>query len=525
MMRPAFVTRHSRAVAIGTVAALGVALFVAAAASMNTVGFPLDDAWIHQTYARNLALHGEWAFVRGVPSSASTSPLYTVLLAAGYVLGFDFYLWAFVLGTMALAATGMLAASVAERIYPTVPRIGMWTGLSVVTTWHLIWAAASGMETPVFSALSVGIIWLAWRKQDAVTANVTVQKHFADGVVLGIVGALLTLARPEGVGLVVLTVAVMAVAWPPGIVRDGRRSYAVWAGGVCAGWLLGVLPYFALNYSIEGTLLPNTSAAKQAEYAAARGEFLLARYARLLLPVMAGAQFALIPGIVFGVYVLLRQVRANPKTLLLLLPLFWVCVDVTAYALRLPAAYQHGRYLMPVLPHLILYGVGGTVLIARRGRRTMLPRVLSRTLALVAILLVPGFLAIGTRQYGADVRIINTEMVATARWVEDNLPTDDLLAVHDIGALGYFAPRSILDLAGLVSPEVVPVIRDSEALMRLMCHRNVRYLMVFPDQRPVAENDPRLGGGPIFVTGAPYAPAAGGDNMAIYALEWTDSCE
>ncbi|MBE2268505.1 MAG: hypothetical protein IAE80_09775, partial [Anaerolinea sp.] len=46
--------------------------------------FSLDDSWIHQTYARNLAQTGQWAFVPGVPSAASTSPLYTVALAVGY---------------------------------------------------------------------------------------------------------------------------------------------------------------------------------------------------------------------------------------------------------------------------------------------------------------------------------------------------------------------------------------------------------------------------------------------------------
>mgnify|MGYP000433304428 FL=1 len=45
--------------------------------------FPLDDSWIHQTYARNLALYGEWAFTPGIASTASTSPLYTVVLAVG----------------------------------------------------------------------------------------------------------------------------------------------------------------------------------------------------------------------------------------------------------------------------------------------------------------------------------------------------------------------------------------------------------------------------------------------------------
>jgi hypothetical protein len=60
--------------------------------------------------------------------------------------------------------------------------------------------------------------------------------------------------------------------------------------------------------------------------------------------------------------------------------------------------------------------------------------------------------------------------------------------------------------------------------MRLMCARGVAYLMAMPDQRPVPPGDPRLGEAPIFVTGAPYAPAAGGGNMAVYRLEWPAEC-
>ena len=100
----------------------------------------------------------------------------------------------------------------------------------------------------------------------------------------------------------------------------------------------------------------------------------------------------------------------------------------------------------------------------------------------------------------------------------------NILAVHDIGALGYYAPRPILDLAGLISPEVVPIIRNPEALMQLMCQRHVRFLMVLPNQRPAAEDDPRLGSRPVFQTRAPYSPAAGGGNMMVYELHWPEQC-
>ncbi|GIV82118.1 MAG: hypothetical protein KatS3mg051_1472 [Anaerolineae bacterium] len=148
---------------------------------------------------------------------------------------------------------------------------------------------------------------------------------------------------------------------------------------------------------------------------------------------------------------------------------------------------------------------------------------ISRSLALSALAVTVGFWAIGARQYAQDVRIINTEMVATAKWIRANLPTDELLAVHDIGALGYFAPRPIFDLAGLVSPEVIPLFRNTDGLMRLMCERGVIYLMAMPDQRPVPPNDPRLGE-VVFVTNAPYAPAAGGGNMAVYRMVWPEEC-
>ncbi len=501
-------------VLFAALAAFNVALFVLAAAlSVEGIGFPLDDSWIHQVYGRNLAQRGEWAFVPGVPSAASTSPAYSVLVAAGYVLGVDFFLWAFAWGAAALAWMGALGARLAARMFPDLHAAPLWTGLALVTSWHLVWAAASGMETALFAALSLGLVLLAWRAlQKSADPRVPLRRAFREGLGLGLAGALLTLTRPEGVGLVGLVGAFALTAWP----RDARRQYGAWALGVALGWGLGVAPYLALNWHIAGTWLPDTSAAKQAENAILRGQPLLTRYAKMLWPLVAGGQLLLVPGMVVGVGYVVRRARADRRAVLGLLPLAWALLDLSAYAWRLPAPYQHGRYVIPILPHAMLYGVGGTLLILRWGRRSVAGRVLSRSLTLTAVLVVPGFLAIGARQYALDVSIINSEMVQTAHWVHDNLPPDELLAVHDIGALGYYAPRPILDLAGLVSPEVVPIIRDGEALMHLMCARDVRYVMVLPDQRPAPEGDPRLE--LLYTTGSPYAVAAGSGNMSVYAL-------
>jgi hypothetical protein len=513
-----------RDVVIGVLAALGVFGYVVASAAIHKVGFPLDDAWIHQTYARNLARHGEWAFVPGEPSAASTSPLYSLLLAVGYFLHVPFFLWAFALGALALAGAGWIGRRLGTIMFPGLAQAGLWTGLAMVVMWHLVWAASSGMETMLFCTLSLAVVGVGWRELAVDPQTTTSRNAFRRGIALGFVGAALTLTRPEGAGLVGLTGVFVVAARPYGGYRNHWRPYLAWAGGAALGWLIGVLPYLVLNYHLAHTLLPNTSAAKQAENAPARQLPLLERYGRLLLPLAAGGQLLLLPGVAMSLYDLVRRTRRDRRTVLFWLPLAWAVTLLSAYALRLPAPYQHGRYVMPILPHLLLYGVGGTVILVRAGRRSPVKRVLSRSLALSVILITLGFWGIGARQYGQDVRIINTEMVDTARWVEQNLAPDELLAVHDIGALGYYAPRPILDLAGLVSPEAVPIIRDPEALMRLMCERHVRYLMVLPNQRPAPENDPRLGPKPMFQTNAPYSPAAGGGNMTIYGLRWPEQC-
>ncbi len=506
---------------IGLVAALSVIVYVVASGRLDRVGFPLDDSWIHQTYGRNLAERGEWAFVPGEPSVASTSPLFTTLLAAGYVLHVPFFVWTFSLEVLALAGAGWVGRRLGRLLFPDLDYAGLWTGLALVTTWHLAWAAASGMETVLFCTWGLTVVWLGWRELQVERATDAPRAAFKRGALLGLFGALLTLARPEGIALLGLVGLFVLLAG----VHQSWRVYLAWAVGVGLLWLIGVGPYLAINYHIDGSLLPNTIAAKQAEHVYISKHWsLIERYGRLLLPLLAGSLTMLLPGIVYGLIRLARRVREDRRAILFWLPLAWAVLDLSAYAIKLPANYQHGRYVMPILPHLLLYGVGGTVALVWAGRRTPLARVLSRSLALSAVLITIGFWIIGAQQYARDVRIINTEMVKTAKWVKQNLPPDQLLAVHDIGAVGYYAPRPILDLAGLVSPEVVPVITDHEALMALMCERQVRYLMVLPNQRPTTADDPRLGPAPIFVTGSPYSLEAGGGNMTVYELHWPAAC-
>jgi hypothetical protein len=141
--------------------------------------------------------------------------------------------------------------------------------------------------------------------------------------------------------------------------------------------------------------------------------------------------------------------------------------------------------------------------------------VASRVWVLAAVLVTLIFTAIGAQAYTRDVQIIESEMVATARWIEANTDSRALVAAHDIGALGYYSHRALLDLAGLVTPEVIPFIRDEARLETWLDASGADYLMTFPGWYPALVQ--KAGGGLRYQTGAPYSPAAGGENMAVYA--------
>jgi hypothetical protein len=88
------------------------------------------------------------------------------------------------------------------------------------------------------------------------------------------------------------------------------------------------------------------------------------------------------------------------------------------------------------------------------------------------------------------------------------------VAAHDIGALGYYAQRELLDLAGLVTPDVIPFMRDEARLAAWLDVAGADYLVTFPDWYPVLVE--KAGGGLRYQTEAPFSLAAGGENMAIY---------
>lgn len=521
---PLTVTRRDIVFFILSAALVSLFVFIA-----GGFGFPLDDSWIHQTYGRNLALNGEWAFIPGQPSAASTSPLYTVMLAIGYFLRIPYMVYAHFIGILALTLTAILGANIAKFVLPDSKNAGWWVGLAIIFSWHMVWAAASGMETMIFGMMTLLLIFLAFRETDNNRSQES-QPLLIRGAIFGVATAITTLARPEGVLLGGIAALLMLIVRPQG----NFKNVLIYGVGAAIGFIIMLSPYLWLNLQLTGGILPNTANAKFEQHAYIFESYnYLERFTNLALSIMAGGQFMLIPGIFAYIWKKLRGENML-EGLYFLLPVFWGVAHIALYATRLPAWYQHGRYVMPTLPAFIMTGVIGTIWLIQSNRKqrgestfAMLRRIAVQVIAISAGALMLAFISTGMNAYATDVAIINSEMVASAEYIRDNIPEDELIAIHDIGAVGYFASRDMIDIAGLVTPEIIPIVADGDALWAYMQENGAQYLMAFPDQIPDDDpDDPRLCR--IFYADSEVTAQAQGReglSMAIYRLSYDATCE
>jgi hypothetical protein len=354
----------------------------------------------------------------------------------------------------------------------------------VAVEWHLVWAAASGMEVLLFSALALLVFAL-------------LAEH---GAGLGLCAGASVLVRPDGLLL-------LPVAAARALLGPARPTRALL--GVGGGFAAVFVPYLIFNFVLAGAVWPNTFYAKQAEYAMLLEAPLWQRLVQVGVLPLVGGQALLLPGIIG--FIVTAAHRRQWETVLAAV---WVTAMVGAYAVRLPVSYQHGRYVMPVIPVVLVLGTIGLARLLQWQSTRMLVRVGSRTWLTATALLAAAFAVLGAQAYTRDVQIIETEMVAAARWINAHTAPPARIAAHDIGALGYYGERELLDLAGLITPEVIPFIRDEARLAAWLDAAGADYLMTFPGWYPSLVQ--RARGGLQYQTAAGFSPAAGGENMAVY---------
>ena len=274
--------------------------------------YPLDDTYISMAIGKHFAEHGVWGVTPFRFASASSTPLYVLLIAAAdWVAGTRDWL------PLALAfVSGAGAIGAAYRMLPAGSKHRIAALLAVVMLTPLATMAHLGMEHTLHIWLTLAF---AWRASTAIS-----EKRRADWVLLCL-APLLVMTRFEGLFLVGISALLLSM----------RRSFLL-AGGILVAAAAPVIGYGLFALSQGWFFLPNTILLKGAKIGP---DFLVSMIAILCRPFfvlrVAPHLIGILDTLLLVLWATRKGERWTPGKVLIWLSLFSVIAHITFAGRRL----------------------------------------------------------------------------------------------------------------------------------------------------------------------------------------------
>jgi hypothetical protein len=366
-------------------------------------------------------------------------------------LGLDGLGWARVSGCAATLASVVLFLGLLRHTVPTPAVRAAATVGWAAHAWMLRWSV-SGMETPLAVLLVlVGFVACSDARGSA--------RH----AITGTAWALAALARPEATVLLLVWGASLIAASEN---REGARRLI--AGSLppvllYGGWLLWAQRYY-------GTVWPSTLAAKAAGGTGLEFQLENLRRPLELLGATDGAlMLAFGAALALGGRAVWASVFPGARSLVAWV---WVLTLPALYVTRgVPVLSRYLLPLSPVLAWLTWRALNGWWLSA--GAAAVASRRAGWFGAALAAVVVAQNLVVFRSAVIPHVRSFSPALERSlgrwGAWFHDHTAKDAVIAAPDIGLIGYFSGRRVVDLAGLVTPQMIPFLNretPDEAIAR-----------------------------------------------------------
>lgn len=400
----------------------------------SIIGVPLDDVYIHCRYAANLLAGDGYSFNSGPIVTADTSPLWVVLLALGGLFASQIHIVAIIQSSLfylLLAPTNYrLALSLGLD-----KRWSIFVGLCTLLAARIVWSAPSGMEITLACLLTIL----------AIKVHIDSQKMGKPRIVEGILLALSIATRPE----LMFLAALCFVDWVSFFRRRNKKYKLIFLPSLF--FLIFVSPVFALPLIERGSLVYHSSMVQGAGISLVPNITYLWFASKILL-------FSIAPPIIFALFapvVLWKEHRWR------LLIVFGLGLPILLSFVA-PQFRHHGRYFFPAMPILIVVGAGVLASLFSKEHLKKYARYLQIAFSCFALIGA----GIWANKYQDSVANINDQHVAASEWIEKNAKEGDVIAAQDVGAIGYFTKRNVIDLVGLVSPDIYTVQNDQKEVWK-----------------------------------------------------------
>jgi arabinofuranosyltransferase len=442
----------------------------------SALSVPFDDVYIHCRYAANLLAGNGYSFNPPQQVTADTSPLWVLLIAAGGVFTSHLDIVAIILSSLAWLLIGPAVYRVAKYVFEFEERWAIATGVLILLNARLLAMGPSGMETTLAALLTLIAVEMHLRSR--MQGKVRVREAIVVGLAIAV--------RPE----LYLLAALAALDWIVLLFSKRVSITGVLIFGLTLSAFFAIV--LSLPYSIEGKLLYHSSIVQGAQVRTEPDFFYMFRSFAIMLE--SYWYFALL--FFINSYKLwLPKWRARyavPLLLIVLLPVIQGFIS---------PQYRHfGRYIFPLLP-LVALAAGAFLRRTLRSELEYTSDALEKNIRLhgwrifpadgqFAICIVIGLiiLFIGvyrwTLYYAEGSSNINDQHLAIASWVNTNATPSDVIAADDVGAVGFFTKKSIIDLTGLVTPELYPIQTDQRLVWKAARDKGANLFIIYTRLNP-----------------------------------------
>lgn len=387
---------------------------------LQKLSYSPDDTFIYMQYARNIADGAGFSFNSGEPSYGVTSPLWVLFLSIPYFSSLDGFWFAKTFDLIFALLSVIYFYRLSKTIFVNEPFLSyISVFFFIVNPWFIRWSF-TGMETSLAVLLSVLAFYLYYG-----------EKFRSMFMTLGI----FLLVRPESFVLVILLSLLVSVK----LIKE-KKFYIKEACIYLVLLCLPIILFMIYANTFFGTILPNTAAGKSTLTLSPQ---IILNQVREIFKVIAGS--SIIELFLTLVFLIISVKRKDfQKTLPFL---FWIFGLIFLYTVT--DADIISRYLLIITPFFIILGL-------KTFENLKNYKVNFAIISTIICLLYSQFIFYKFVKPSTDDFTVgvNECFIPIGNWLHQNTPQSSKILMNDVGAVGYYSQRYVIDAAALINRDI-----------------------------------------------------------------------
>ncbi len=380
-----------------------------------------DDTFIYLKYSQNIANGNNFSFNKGEPSFGVTGSFWALLNVIPFLIGINAFWFAKLLDLLFIICSFYIFYKLTYFFWENHNNLFRILAVSIfiINPW-VIRSSFTGMETSLAVLVILSIFYLFYSR-----------KYYLLFLLIG----LSMLVRPETFLLFFIFLGLVIYNFN----KAGNLRLSLIAKYI-GMTLVIIVPFWIFAYFNFGTIIPNTSLGKAVLSADMKLTLLNAREIFRLFVLVAPFETVFAAGAIILLFYKKQYIEFLPLIL-------WICGFLLLYVSSTPAVMA--RYFLVLYPFVVLLCVK-----------------LIENIKIRRIFSIPAFLIILTvysqivfyryiKPYCDGYTLgVNYCLIPLGKWLNNNTSEGSRILVNDVGAIGFYADRYIIDAAALINRDL-----------------------------------------------------------------------